>query len=67
MITGTCVCANESFTLFDEYDITFGDGYYSENLVVTSDDLWIYVVYDQGDGYYGCVDANGKEVCFLVE
>lgn len=64
---GTCIRTNGSFTLFDEYNIDFGDDLYSEKIVVTSDDGWNYIIECQGDGYYGCVDANGKEVSFLVE
>ena len=67
MIIGTCVCTNGSFTLFEEYEINFGDDFYSDKIVVMSDDGWNYIVDYQGDGYYGCVDANGKEVSFLVE
>lgn len=67
MIIGTCVCTNGSFTLLDEYKINFGDDFYSDKIVVMSDDGWNYIVDYQGDGYYGCVDVNGKEVSFLVE
>lgn len=67
MIIGTCVCTNGSFTLLDEYDINFAADLYSDKIVVMSDDGWNYIVHYQGDGYYGCVDSNGKEVSFLVE
>ena len=67
MITGTCVCTNGSFTLFKEYGVALGDYLYSDKIVVISDDGCNYIVDYQGDGYYGCVDANGKEVSFLVE
>lgn len=64
---GTCVCANGSFTLFDEYELHFGYDDFHDKVVVMSDDGWNYIVYCQGDGYYGCIDENGKEVSFLVE
>lgn len=66
MINGTCVCTNGYFTLFSEYPI-YVNYCRTDAIVVISDDGHPWFVNYQGDGYYGCVDANGKEVSFLVE
>lgn len=64
MINATCVKANGSFTLLEDYEIIFNsDG----AITVLSDDGCYWLVSYQGDGYYGCRDSNGKEVSFLVE
>lgn len=60
---GICVKANEFFTPLEDYEINF----HSDEITVLSDDGCHWFVSYQGDGYYGCIDANGKEVSFLVE
>lgn len=60
---GICVETNGHFTLLEDYEINF-DSY---SITLLSDFGCYWFIYDQGDGYYGCVDANGKEVSFLVE
>lgn len=63
MNTATCVIANAAFTLLEDYP--FEDGEYSWHVLSDNGDWW--VVHDEGDGYYGCIDINGKHVSFLVE
>lgn len=62
MNTATCVKANEAFTLFGEYE--FNQGVINMHIVADTGDVW--VLHDEGDGYYGCTDINGKHVSFLV-
>lgn len=61
-ITATCVKANEVFTLFNEYG--FSLVYNLAYIVSDTGQMWTF--YDEGDGYYGCTDINGKHVSFLV-
>lgn len=63
MITATCVKANEAFTLFGEYEFSLGDAH----AYIVSDTGQMWTLYDEGDGYYGCTDINGKHVSFLTE
>ena len=61
---GICVKANGYFTLLEDYEIIFNsDG----AITVESNDGSLWFLFDQGDGYCGCRDSNGKEVSFLVE
>lgn len=64
MNTATCVKANEAFTLFNEYEF-MQEVIYTIYVVADNGDVW--VLHDEGDGYYGCTDINGKHVSFLVE
>ena len=64
---GLCVKTNGSFTLLEDYYLEFGNDFYSDKVTVVSDDGWNYIIEYQGDGYYGCIDVNGKEVSFLVD
>lgn len=58
-----CVKANEAFTLFSEYG--FNQGVSDIYVIADTGDVWI--LHDEGDGYYGCTGSNGKHVSFLVE
>ena len=61
---GICVKSNDWFTLFNEYEIALR----SDGAIKAESDYGCYwFLFDQGDGYYGCRDENGKEVSFLVE
>lgn len=62
MTTATCVKANNLFTLFNEYEFILGEG----RAYIVSDTGQLWTFYDEGDGYYGCTDINGKHVSFLV-
>ena len=63
MNTATCVKANLVFTLFNEYELSLVD----DRAYIVSDTGQMWTLYDEGDGYYGCTDINGKHVSFLVE
>lgn len=62
MSTATCVKANDVFTLFNEYEFRLVGGC----VYIVSDTGQLWTLYDEGDGYYGCTDINGKHVSFLV-
>lgn len=62
MITANCVKVNEVFTLFNEYELSLVDN----RAYIVSDTGQMWTFYDEGDGYYGCTDINGKHVSFLV-
>jgi hypothetical protein len=66
MITGTCVCTNGRFTLFNEYELHFGYDDFHDKVFVRADDGWLWIVEPQEDDYYGCTDIDGKQVSFLV-
>ncbi|QXV80809.1 hypothetical protein bas02_0043 [Veterinaerplatzvirus Jeanpiccard] len=59
---GICVKTNGQFTLLEDYEINS----HSDEVTVFSDDGCYWFLSYQGDGYYGCIDSNGKEVSFLV-
>ncbi len=63
MITATCVKSNEHFTLFNEYEFTLS----ADLCYIEADSGYTWTFRDEGDGYYGCTDINGKHVSFLVE
>lgn len=63
MITATCVKVNEVFTLFNEYEYILVE----DRAYIVSDTGQMWTFYDEGEGYYGCTDINGKHVSFLVE
>lgn len=63
MITATCIKANDLFTLFTEYEFILVD----DHVIIVSDTGQLQTFYDEGDGYYGGTDINGKHVSFLVE
>lgn len=61
--TATCIQANLVFTLFNEYEFTQVD----DRAYIVSDTGQMWTLYDEGDGYCGCTDIDGKHVSFLVE
>lgn len=62
MIIAMCVKANLVFTLFNEYELSLMD----DRAYIVSDTGQMWTLYDEGDGYYGCTDIDGKQVSFLV-
>lgn len=64
MITATCVKTNGSFTLLDEYEFKLDP--INDQIEIVSDDGFAWKLHNEFDGYYGCNDAKGKHVSFLV-
>ena len=65
MTTATCVKTNGSFTFLDEYEFKLDQN--TGQIEIISDNGYPWYFHSDGDGYYGCIDENGKEVSFLVE
>lgn len=64
MITATCVKTNGSFTLLDEYEFNYDP--YDDSVSIISDDGHAWKFHNEYDGYFGCNDAKGKHVSFLI-
>ncbi|AHI60509.1 hypothetical protein AHP24_41 [Escherichia phage bV_EcoS_AHP24] len=64
MITANCVMTNGSFTLLNEYEFKLDP--INDQVEIVSDDGFAWKLHNEFDGYYGCNDAKGKHVSFLV-
>lgn len=64
-ISATCVKANEVFTLLEEYSFSY-DHCWDTVHIAEDGGKHVWNLSNEGDGYYGCTDINGKHVSFLV-
>lgn len=63
----TAICVKDKtghFTLLEDYEVI---AKFEKFACIKSNAGYIWQLSDECDGYYGCVDANGNHVSFLIE